>query len=106
MYMQFYVMKDRLTQKDFFVYCNQEAKTWEIISQNITHHITIGKFVLLICIWKMPYLKLIIRLFTNRPTLCSPQTIQFYSHQFIRFQSRKTVLFCKDLLMSYVRTGT
>ena len=52
--MQFYWIKDRVKQKDFFVYWKKEAKTWRIISRNITHHITIGKFVLRICIWQIP----------------------------------------------------
>ena len=48
--MRFYWMKDRVKQKDFFVYWNQEAKTCGVISQDIIHHITIGKFVLRICV--------------------------------------------------------
>ena len=42
--------------KIFFYIGNQEVKIWGITSRNITHHITIGKCVLLICICKMPYL--------------------------------------------------
>ena len=52
-------MKDRLKAKRLFSFIvKQEAKTWGIISQNITHHINIGNFVLRIYIWKMPYLKI------------------------------------------------
>ena len=51
--MYFYWMKDRLKQKDFFVYWKPGSQKWGIISQNITHHIIIGKFVMRICIWKI-----------------------------------------------------
>ena len=84
MEMLFYLMKDRVKQKDFFVYWNQEVKTWGIISQNITHHITIEKFVLRICIWQMPYLKSIKILCTNGQMLCSRQSIWLHSRQSIR----------------------
>ena len=104
--MRFYWMKDRVKQKDFFVYCNQEAKTWGIISRNITDHITIGKFVLHICIWQIPYLKSIIISCTNGSMLCSRQSIWLKPRQCIRLQLRQTVLFCKGVLMSHVHIYT
>ena len=53
---QFYWMKDRL--KQFFLFSTAGTRAaWGIISQNITHNITIGKFMLPICIWQMTYLK-------------------------------------------------
>ena len=83
MNMRFYWMKDRVKQKKSFT-GNQEVKTCGIISQNITHHISIGKFVLHICIWKMPYLKSTKTLCTNGPMLSSRQSIRLQSHQSIR----------------------
>ena len=91
-------MKDRVKQKDFFVYWKPGSQNMGVISKNMTHHITIGKFVLRVCIWKSPYLRSIIRLCTDRPMLCS--------HQSIRLQSCQTVLFCKSVLMAYIRTDT
>ena len=46
------------SKKAFSFIGKQEAKTWGIISQNITHNINIGNFVLRIYIWKMTYLKI------------------------------------------------
>ena len=102
--MPFYWMKDRVKKNNFSFIGNQEAKAWGIISQNIIHHITIGKFVLSICIWQMPYLKSIIIFCKNGPMLCSHQSIRLQSRQSIRLQSRQTVLFCTGVLMLYVRT--
>ena len=84
MYMQFYWMKDRVKKKKMSFIGNQEAKTWGIISQNITHHITIGKLVLRICIWKMCNLKPIIRSCKNGPMICSRQSIRLQSRHSIR----------------------
>ena len=93
------------TEKKSFI-GNKEAKTWGVNSRNITHHITIGKFVLRICIWKIPHLKLIIRLCTNGPMLCSRQSMRLKSQKSIRLKSRQTVLLCKGVIMSHVRTDT
>ena len=104
--MQFYWMKDRVKQKYFFVY-------WKPGSQNMGGYFTKHhpphhhrEFVLRICIWKIPYLKLIIRLWTNGPMLCSCQSIRFQSRKSIRLQSLKTVLFCKGVWMPYVHKDT
>ena len=96
--MQFYWMKERVKQKYFLFVGNQEAKTWGVNSQNITHHITIGKLLLRICVCQMPYLKFIIRSCTNGPMLCS--------RQYIRLKSLQTVLLCKGVIMPYVRMDT
>ena len=104
--MQFYWMKDRVKQKDLFVYWKRGSQTWGINSWKITHHITIGKFMLRICIWKITYLKPIIRLCTNGSMLCSRQCIWLQSRQSIRLQSLKTLKLCKGVLISYVRTDT
>ena len=77
-----------------------------LFQKNITHHITIGKFVLCICIWQMNYLKSIITSFTNGPMMCSRQSIRLQSRQSIHMQSCKTVMFYQGVLMSYVRMDT
>ena len=96
--MRFYWMKDRVKQKDFFVYWKPGSQKWGVLSRNITHHITVGKFVLRVCIWKISYLKQIKRSCKNGKILCS--------HQSIRLQSYQTVLFYKVVLMPYIRTDT
>ena len=54
MHMRFYWIKDEVKQKDFLFIIKQEAKTWGTISRNITHHSTIRKFLLRICIRNIP----------------------------------------------------
>ena len=76
---RFYWMKDRVKQRNLFLIGEQEVKIWGITSWNITHHITIDKFVLLICVWKINYLKWTKRWCNNGWMLYPRQTIQFYS---------------------------
>ena len=72
----FYWMKESIKQKYLFVYWITGSQNMGDFSQNITHHITLEKFVLLICIWQIPYLTLTIRSCKNGKILYSLQTIR------------------------------
>ena len=89
-----FLLEGKGLKKSFSFIGNQEAKIWGIISRNITHHITIEKFVLGICIWQITYLKLTIRSCNNVEILYLSQPIRLYSLQ--------TIELCKHMLMSYV----
>ena len=54
--MRFYLMKDGVKQKEYFVYWKAGSQNMGNTSHKITHHITTGEFVLRNWIYQMTYL--------------------------------------------------